>query len=222
MPTAMYCVLGLLAVALVPTALPAGGLGWDWLGAIGLCAMSLMVAISWDSESPTRPPALQLHRNLAVVATVLASLHALGYLISDPVTIEYLMLTAPLYMLISIPAWILLTFLTASAFPRVRTRAFRSFATFRRWHLAMSVLALAGAAWHVIGTGFVISGGFRIVAFSLLVLGLPLAAYFQRRGAAPAPTTPPVESVPAALRHSWLVMLLCVLAATLHAGIRNA
>ena len=216
----------LLLVCLLPGLLPAAGFTWDWLGGIGFAALAVLVGLALDAESPARSPRLFAHRNFAVVATVLVWLHALGYLALDPVSIEYLLPTAPGYMLVGLVSGIVLLGLTATAFPHIRRYCYASFASFRRWHLALSVAALAGSIWHIVGTQFIVTGAFRLTVFSVLVIGLPILAYQLRRAGKPALrragklTLAPSGTVTAS-RDYVLVTLGCLLLAAGYAGVRN-
>jgi Sec-independent protein secretion pathway component TatC len=169
---------------------------------------------------------LFVHRNIAVVAAVLVWLHALGYLLVDPVSIEYFLPKAPGYMLVGLVSGIVLLGLTATAFPTIRRYCYASFGSFRRWHLALSVATLAGSVWHIIGTQFIVTGAFRLTLFSALVIGLPVFAYQHRRAGKPAlrragkPAFAPSGAATAS-RDYVLITLGCLLLAAGYAGVRN-
>jgi hypothetical protein len=208
----------LLLVCLLPGLLPAAGFTWDWLGGIGFAALAVLVGLALEAESPARQPRLFAHRNIAVVATVLVWLHALGYLALDPVSIEYLLPKAPGYMLVGLVSGIVLLGLTATAFPTIRRYCYASFGSFRRWHLALSVATLAGSVWHIIGTQFIVTGAFRLTLFSALVIGLPAFAYQHRRAGKPAFAP---SGAATASRDYVLITLGCLLLAAGYAGVRN-
>jgi len=217
-------VLGMLAVLLIcllPGGTPAGGLGWDWLGALGFGALAFLLALAFESESPAREPRLTAHRNLALAACALAGAHALGYLVLDPVSIEYLKPKAPGHMLAGIVGIVGLTALTATAFPRPRRRVFSGFARFRRWHLMLAIGTLALGAWHAIGTGFTVRPGLSAVVLALLLGVAPAAAWVARRRGRPTAFGPSPESAADGTRHTVLALLLVLLLATLSAVARN-
>ena len=132
MPTLVLICLSMLAISLLPRGLPAAGFLWDFFNGLGFCGLAVLIALAWDSESPARNPRLRLHRNLAVVSSLLISGHALGFLLWDPTVIEYLKLRAPLYMLIGIGGYLLVVFATVSSFPPPRRFLSTSFSRFRR------------------------------------------------------------------------------------------
>lgn len=185
----MGLVLLVLAVTLLAGALPSGGFWWDFLAALGYCAFSLIAFMGWDSESPVRTPRLRLHRNLAFLATLIATLHALGYLILDTTVVEYLLPSAPNYMLLGVLAWLLLIATTYSSLPGPRKRAYSAFSNFRYWHRALYLLLLGLSAWHVFATEFSLSSIWQVAALLVLLIGAPLLAYFSRRAGAGVPVT---------------------------------
>jgi hypothetical protein len=201
----MGLVLLVLLIALAAGALPSGGFWWDFLAALGYCALALIAFMGWDSESPVRAPRLRLHRNLAILAAVVATVHALGYLVIDLTVLEYLMPAAPNYMLLGVLAWLLLIATTYSSLPAPRKRAYSDFGAFRSWHRALYLLLLGASAWHVFATEFSLTSIWQVAALLSLLIGAPLAAYMARRAGKAAPVT----DAPAADRDADLHPVLC-------------
>ena len=185
----MGLLLLVLAIALAAGALPSGGFWWDFLAALGYCAFTLIAFMGWDSESPVRTSRLRLHRNLAILATVIACAHAGGYLLIDATVLEYLLPAAPNYMLLGIVAWLLLIATTFSSLPGPRRRTYPAYSHFRSWHRALYLLLLATSAWHVLATGFSLARFWQVALLSALLIGAPLLAYLSRRAGAATPVT---------------------------------
>lgn len=221
MSMAVLCMLAVLLICLVPAGVPAGGFGWDWLGALGFGVLAFLLALAFESESPAREPGLTAHRHLAVAACVLAAAHALGYLILDPVSVEYLKPTAPAHMLAGLIGILGLGALTATAFPTPRRRVFASFASFRRGHLALAVSTLVLGAWHAIGTGFTVRPGPSAALLAGLLAFAPATAWFARRRGRRTALGPHPPSGTMVTRHTVLALLLVLLLATLAAVARN-
>jgi hypothetical protein len=179
--TTLIGALLLFAICLLPAPLPGGGVLWDSLGGLGFAALALMLPLAWEAESPASGARLELHKQLAIAATLLASVHALGYLLTDPISLEYLKPTAPAHMLAGIIALLGLTALTVTALPEQRRRLFRRFSHFRRVHLYLSLAVLAATLWHVLGTAFTASGPLRMTLLTALLLLTPALAYLARR-----------------------------------------
>lgn len=211
-----------LLTALAAGALPSGGFWWDFLAALGYCAFTLVAFMGWDSESPIRPVRQRLHRNLAMLATLLVSAHALGYLIMDTTVLEYLKPAAPNYMLAGVFAWLLLVATTYSALPGPRRRTYPAFSSFRTWHRALYLLLLAACAWHVFATGFSLSSLWQTTILVLLLTCAPLVAYLGRRRG----DSLPVTAAPTGERQADLQPLLCgagmILLSAAFAGIKMA
>jgi DMSO/TMAO reductase YedYZ heme-binding membrane subunit len=215
------CLLALILICLSPDGLPVSGSSWDWLGGIGLASLAFLLALSWEAESPAPQPRLTVHRNLAVAATVLALLHAIGYLITDPITFEYLKPKAPAHMLLGIAGFMIMLFVTITSLPGPRRRVYNRFSNFRRWHLGLSIAALLSAAWHVVGTEYLITGPWRLTAVLLLALLLPTFAYLARRKGIGTAIGQTAESASFANRSVTLGVLVCMLMATVYTAAKN-
>ncbi len=181
MSTTLIGTLLLFLICLLPAPLPAGGVLWDTLGGLGFAAVALMLPLAWEAESPAGGTRLELHKHLAIAATLIAGVHALGYLLTDPISLEYLKPTAPAHMLMGIVALLGLTVLTVTALPDQRRRFFRRFSQFRRLHLYLSLAVLLATLWHVLGTAFTASGPLRLTLLTALLLLTPAIAYLARR-----------------------------------------
>ncbi len=201
----MGLILLVLAVALAARALPSGGFWWDFLAALGYCALTLIAFMGWDSESPVRTPRLRLHRNLAFLATVVTTAHALGYLILDQTVLEYLKPSAPNYMLLGILAWLLLIATTYTSLPVPRKQTYPDFSSFRGWHRILYLALLSMAAWHTFATDFSLSNHWQVITLLLLLVGAPLIAYLSRRAGA----APPVSDAPDGDRQADLHPTFC-------------
>ncbi|MEE8079111.1 MAG: ferric reductase-like transmembrane domain-containing protein, partial [Pseudomonadales bacterium] len=211
----------MLAIILLPRGLPAAGFLWDFFNGLGFCGLAVLIALAWDSESPARNPRLRLHRNLAVVSSILISGHVLGFLVWDPTVIEYLKLRAPLYMLAGIGGYLLVVLATVSSFPTPRRVLYRGFSRFRQWHLIVSVAAILTSVWHVLGTNFVINGILHSLLFCLLVLSVPAYAYGRRRFTASLTRPAAPLSDELADRQGSTSFALCLALAAVYAGTKT-
>ncbi len=218
----MALVLLVLGITLAAGALPAGGFWWDFLAALGYCAFTLIAFMGWDSESPVRTPRLRAHRNLAILAALIATAHAAGYLVIDATVLEHLKPTAPNYMLLGIVAWLLLIATTYSSLPGPRKRTYPGFSSFRNWHRGLYLLILTASAWHVLATEFSLSSPWQVGVLALLLIGAPMLGYVMRRYG----RTMVVTGAPAGDRQADLQPTLCGLAMVLlsaaFAGIKVA
>jgi hypothetical protein len=202
--------LVVLLVGLLPDGGPSGGIAWDLLVAAGYMGLVLLAFLGWESEVPASRPRLRLHRNLALLATVLVVAHAIGFVLADPILIEYLLPTAPLYMLVGVVAGIGLLIVTTSSLPGPRSAVYGGFPRFRRWHRLLFGVVLGGAVWHTLGTRFTLAEDWQIGAIGVLTGIAPIVAYLARRADRPVTLTRPPAGVAAADAQTGVAVLLAI------------
>jgi len=210
-----------LSTTLLDGRLPAGGVIWDFLNALGFCGLAALVYLGWDSDSPARQPALRLHSNLAIAATVLTGAHLLGFLVWDATIVEYLKLKAPWYMHAGLISFLCMLGLAITSFPALRMKMYGRFPRFRAWHLGLSIAALGLAIWHVLGASFYLSEWYQQAALSALAVGLPLVAYRRRRAVQAVPTLARVTSIAHADVQGTLAVVVALALAATFAGLKN-
>lgn len=186
--------LTVLVLGLTPAGGPSAGILWDLLLATGYMGLVLLAVLGWDSEVPANRPRLRLHRNLAILATALVAVHAIGFLLLDPIVIEYLRPTAPLHMLVGVGAALALLAATVTSLPGPRSLIYRDFPLFRSWHRLLFGIVIVGSLWHTLGTGFTLTRPWQLVAISLLAGFAPGLAYLARRTRRPVYRTQPPGS----------------------------
>ena len=180
----------ILLFGLIPGVAPAAGPWWDFLLATGYCSLCLLGWLGWDSESPARQPRLRLHRNAALLAASLAGLHTIGLLLLDETVLEYLLPTAPYYMLAGSIALLALLIVTVSSLNAPRRYLYTSFPGFRFWHRTLFLVILGTSLWHVLGTEFILAECWQVAPVALAAGGLPAIAYLARRFDLPLPRGP--------------------------------
>ena len=221
MPALSLLSLSILALGLLPDRYPAAGFLWDWLAGLGFCALAMIAFLGWESESPATNPRLRLHRNIAVLATLLTALHSIGYLLYDSTLLEYLKPTAPPYMLIGVVAFAALLGATVSAFPGSRRTIYGNFKNFRSWHRWLVALVVIGSLWHVLGTSFSIVSPLQISLLVLLTLLLPSAALYSRRRQRKIPLTRAPASDATADSNGYVLLLISMSFAAAYAAFKN-
>ena len=214
-----FCVL-ILAIGLLPDGLPAAGLWWDFLIATGFCTLAIIAFLGWDSESPASNPRLRLHRNLGLLAALLCSVHSFGYLLLDSILLEYLLPSAPGYMLAGIVAFVCLLAVTVSSLPGPRKKFYGGFFRFRAWHRILFILILLGSGWHIMGTDFSLTSPWQLGAGIVLLGLMPLSAYASRRKGQPLPLGPAPPSTRFADRHTVGVGLAIIALCAAYTGLR--
>jgi len=217
----MYPLLGFCALILIVGVLPGGGVSagfwWDALLGAGYCSLAILAFLGWDSESPATHPRIRLHRNLALLAAGFATIHTLGFLLLDETLIEYLLPSAPAYMLMGMVAFLCLLAATISSLPVVRRKFYRNFGSFRSWHRGLFALVLIASIWHLVGTDFTLRGTWQLASAGLLLGFLPALAYALRRAARPLPLSGIPERTKSVDVQSVITGLLIVLFCFLYA-----
>ena len=193
--------LGVLAYALAPLAVawmrgrPGVDGAWDFLMAVGLVAtgglaiLPLLSARWWAGRH--RDPGLlrlvqRLHRQLSYLMAAFVAAHVLGVLVLEPRTFDYLLPTAPAYMVAGLAALLLLLVLVVTSQGGLKRRWPQ--ASWRGWHATFSIVGLGALAWHLVGSGFWFVGAGPWWALAWL-LGVPtgLALYWRGRRTLAAP-----------------------------------
>ena len=188
-----WLALGVLVYALAPLAvawsrrLPGIDPAWDFLMALGVvatggCAVLPLLSARWWAGLHRDPVLLRLvqrlHRQLSYVMAAFVVVHVAGILMLEPRTLDYLLPTAPGYMLAGLVALLLLVVLVVTSQGRLKQGWPQ--ASWRRWHAGFSALALAGLVWHLVGAGFWFAGAGPWLALGWLV-GVPtgLSLYWR-------------------------------------------
>ena len=156
----LLAALGPLAVvALTPVA--AIDFWWDFwmgLGFASLAGFALLPVLSarwWAARHPqaaTLRLIQRLHRDLAWWLTALALAHVLGVLWLEPRTLDYLLPTAPDYLLAGLLGLLLSLVLIVTSLARYK-RGWQQ-TSWRRWHGALSIASLGLMLWHVLAAGY--------------------------------------------------------------------
>ena len=161
-----------------------GGLVWDAANALGFVALAAVLYLAVTTRGARDVPR---HEWFAYGAIGLVLAHGFALLLADGAVAEYLKPGAPAYMWAGVGALVALMVSSLLAVLPARRERHRSYASFKVWHRVLGVAALAGAAWHVIGSGFYLSATAQIAA--LIVVCLWVGAARELR------LVPPVASV---------------------------
>jgi hypothetical protein len=170
---ATWALVPLVAV-LADVALPRTTIGWDFANLLGFAAVGITLLLFIETGRPRhRPPFegryfINLHRDLGIVVLALVTAHVAYVLIDEPVTVEYLLPTAPVYMLSGLLAFVVLVTLVVFGFKRVRVALFANHRVFRTIHWVSAVGFVLLTGWHVLGSGFYLR---TMIGTSVAVVG---------------------------------------------------
>jgi Ferric reductase like transmembrane component/Class III cytochrome C family len=216
-------VLTLALAAVGAAALGAVGAGRAWGLADGLGLLSLFLAVAvtaWPVRprvAPTpRATTLSLHRLLGFLALGLALLHTAGLVVAEPLLLEHLKPTAPVFMLAGLLALVLLGVLCVTGLWSVR-RHFPGSGAFQLIHIALAALLLVLLGVHAIGAARYLRAAPERGAFVLaVVVSLLVVLRARRHGRRPAQGAGPLSRLVAdsvSARHGVLLALVILGAA---------
>lgn len=156
------------------------GLG---LAATGVLALLPLLSARWwvaASRDADRLRMVQvLHRQLSYLLCALLLAHVLGLVLLELRVVDYLLPTAPGYMLAGLAAMVLVIVLVLSS--RYRTRLRWENPGWRHWHAGMSAAAIAFTAWHLWGSAYWVATPVALgVALWLLAVPTALSLAWHR------------------------------------------
>ncbi|MBM7062801.1 ferric reductase-like transmembrane domain-containing protein [Pseudomonas sp. UL073] len=224
---ALFCLLP-FAVLLLLDAVPGVALAWDFANAAGLLAALLMLLLFVLTGRPLRRPHHDgkffqvLHRDLGFAAIVLLAVHIGVLLYDEPLTLDYLLPSAPGYMLAGLGATLLLLLIAPLSLIRVRRKLWRDHRHFKRWHYAASLLLIGLLAWHVLGAGFYLHSTWKIALWGLLSVALLIWPRLPRDSLERSSERRRRTTAPLATRLSLAVALGALLCAGLFAVLANS
>ena len=187
-PDRRYVAVGLGWAVIAALPLFAGFTHWAWelseiLGLAGLlgCLALCSCPVRPRDTAPSVLLAPGQHEVLGMLAAAAAGSHILVALAADHTVVEYLKLTAPLYQMAGIAAFLLLLILVATSVANLRRRLWRSHRNFQATHIILGCLLLALLAAHVLATGRYVNGyGRRMVLCAVAAGGIALLLLRRR------------------------------------------
>ncbi|MBV6422257.1 MAG: hypothetical protein NAOJABEB_00032 [Steroidobacteraceae bacterium] len=186
------------------------------LAATGMLAVLPLLSVRWwaaQSREADRLRVVQaLHRQLSYLLAALLVTHVVGLVLLEPRIVDYLLPTAPGYMLAGLLALVLVIVQIVTSRARVRRRW--SHPGWRRWHAAMSTAAIGLTGWHLWGSAYWVATPRASLAAGWL-LGVPTVLMFVWHSRPPARLAAdmPKSSGPRRTVGACLVWSLCALIA---------
>ena len=165
---------------------PAVALVWDWANALGFLGLATCLLLFVYAGRPRSSPPFSgrffanLHRDLGYLALALVTGHVGLLLLSEPLLLEPLKSSAPLYMLAGLGAAVLLLVLVFSSITGLRKRIWQDYHRFKWLHAVLAIACVALIGWHVAGSRFYLNTSPKLAAGGLAVIGL-MGYYLRRR-----------------------------------------
>ncbi len=191
--------LFVFGICFLDAPLASGGWQWDAANALGFMGFAGMLYLFVDVGAGRRN---RIHQWVSY--TVCAALvgHVAWFLVADPTIWHYLAWDAPWYMLSGLAALFAVIAVVLLALPTWRRWFGQSRSSFRNWHYTLSLLGVVGAALHILGSGFYVSGLLEVILYAALCTAVALIGRFEHTR---RPTTPTSQ-----LAGALLVMILFV------------
>jgi len=187
-------------------------LAWEIAQALGLCAVAGSLVLLVLAVRPRAGAAgafrLRSHELLGWLVLVAAILHVGLSVGADPLAIEHVKPTAPLYEYGGILALLTLLFLTLPAGSAVRQRLWPRHRNFQAAHVGAACVLVATLAMHVLTTGRYVHARAHVVAYTLLSASALLALLRARVRRPPAQQPSPLLWGLVFGRHSRLVLAI--------------
>jgi Na+-transporting methylmalonyl-CoA/oxaloacetate decarboxylase gamma subunit len=171
----LYSVVVLVAFFAAPTM--GGGWAWDLTNSLGFAAFAGMLYLTLPIQG-TRNIRIHEHLSYAVILIILA--HGFWFLLADAASVEYVKADAPLYMWTGVASLVLLFLSILVSVLPTRTHVHGHYSLFKFWHRLLAILAIAGAAYHIVESGFYLATQGQVIVFVLLVLLVCFARNLKR------------------------------------------
>ncbi len=163
-------------------AAPTMGAGWFWdVGnGIGFAAFAGLLYLTIASN---RRLDVRAHQILGYAVLLLVVGHAFWFLLGDATVVEFIKIGAPDYMWLGIVSLILFVVLITTANVPDRLRVHQNYSSFRYWHRVLTIVIIAGAAYHIVVSNFYLGTWYQAALFVLISIAVCLGrAYWIKLG----------------------------------------
>jgi len=163
-------------------AAPTMGAGWFWdVGnGIGFAAFAGLLYLTITSN---RRLDVRAHQILGYAVLLLVVGHAFWFLLGDATVVEFIKIGAPDYMWLGIVSLILFVVLITTANVPDRLRVHQNYSSFRYWHRLLTIVIIAGAAYHIVVSNFYLGTWYQAALFVLISIAVCLGrAYWIKLG----------------------------------------
>jgi len=180
----MKSLIATMAVVFLITflAAPTMGAGWFWdVGnGIGFAAFAGLLYLTIASN---RRLDVRAHQILGYAVLLLVVGHAFWFLLGDATVVEFIKIGAPDYMWLGIVSLILFVVLITTANVPDRLRVHQNYSSFRYWHRLLTIVIIAGAAYHIVVSNFYLGTWYQAALFVLISIAVCLGrAYWIKLG----------------------------------------
>ena len=180
----MNPLLATLAIVFLITFLgaPTMGAGWFWDAGngIGFAAFGGLLYLTITSN---RRLDVRAHQVLGYAVLLLVVAHAFWFLLGDATVVEFIKFGAPDYMWLGMVSLVLFIVLITTADVPDRLRVHKSYPSFKYWHRVLTIVVIAGAAYHIVVSNFYLGSWYQALLFALISVAVCLGrAYWMKLG----------------------------------------
>ncbi len=180
----MKILIATMAAVFVITflAAPTMGAGWFWDAGNGI-GFAAFAGLLYLTITSNRRLDVRAHQILGYAVLLLVVGHAFWFLLGDATAVEFIKIGAPDYMWLGIVSLILFVILITTANVPDRLRVHRNYPSFKYWHRTLTIVVIAGAAYHIVVSNFYLGTWYQAGLFALISLAVCLGrAYWIKLG----------------------------------------
>ncbi|HIE1843219.1 ferric reductase-like transmembrane domain-containing protein [Pseudomonas aeruginosa] len=160
---------------------------WDLSNAWGYLAATLLLMLFIFTGRPLASPFyegkffMHLHRDLGFGIGLLIGLHIVFHIFNESEILEYILPSAPWYMLAGVAATLSTTLILLLSLIKVRRRIWSNHSRFKTYHFWIGALILILTGIHILGSGFYSQTGWKRVAWCTLTVAALWMPYLVSR-----------------------------------------
>lgn len=160
---------------------------WDLSNAWGYLGATLLLMVFIFTGRPLESPFyegkffMSLHRDLGFGIGLLIGLHIVFHLLNEHAVLEYMLPSAPGYMLAGVAAALLTTLILSLSLLKTRRRLWSDHSRFKTCHFWIAALILVLTGIHILGSGFYSQTGWKRVAWCALTVAALWMPYLASR-----------------------------------------
>ena len=180
----MQPLLATLAVVFFITflATPTMGAGWYWDAGNGI-GFAGFAGLLYLTITSNRRLDVRAHQVLGYAVLLLVVAHAFWFLLGDATVVEFVKIGAPDYMWLGVVSLIFFIVLITTANVPDRLRVHKNYPSFKYWHRVLTIVVIAGAAYHILVSNFYLGAWYQALLFGLISIAVYMGRnYWFRLG----------------------------------------
>ncbi|HNP35351.1 MAG TPA: hypothetical protein PKK10_05815 [Woeseiaceae bacterium] len=157
----------IFAISFLAFPLSGGSWEWDLNNALGFLALAGLLYLTVPFRGVRN---LWLHEHFSYAVLGIVLIHAFWFLTVDGAALQYIRIGAPAYMWAGIVSVFFLGLSVWFATLPARQHVYGGYTSFRYWHRLFAIIAIAGATYHIVQSGFYLHTWYQSVFFIAIVV----------------------------------------------------